>query len=181
MPERRLEWLCIKGVRVWATLISSEYKLQTCCANGSKVGMGFSEMCSLTPVAELRIYFSPGQTPRSTRPGYSCWHANGVQCALSWAFAFLFLSGGRSPALCRLPLCPVLTRRLTAPGGLSAILSLERDSAFSFSTPLVGFHSMYLVCYQTRDEYSVLCPISCPKCSANYLRQVYLDIYIYIL
>lgn len=87
------------------------------------------------------------------------------------------LTWGHSPALCLLPfaLCWHADPQLLGPLCHTA---LKRDSVFSFSNPSVGFHSMYLVCYQTRDEYSVPCPKSCsPKCSANYLRQVYLEIF----
>lgn len=57
-------------------------------AHGSKAGVGFGEIFSLIPITELGIYFFPGQTPRSSRPGSSCCHGNGMQYALFWAFHF---------------------------------------------------------------------------------------------
>lgn len=102
----------------------------------------------------------------------------GAMCSLL-SLCFSVLIWGRSPvsATCPLPCADMQTH---SSWGLSAILPLKRNSVFSSSNPSVGFHSMYLVCYQTRDEYSVPCPISCsPKSSAYYLRQVYLEIHFF--
>lgn len=81
----------------------------------------------------------------------------GAMCSvLSLCFSVLPGAILQLSASCPLPCADVQTH---SSWGLSAILPLRRNSVFSFSNPSVGFHPMYLVCYQTRDEYSVPCPV----------------------
>lgn len=107
-----VRWFCINGLSVWATLISSEYKLQT-----------FYKWWDIQPHARHRITYLlfPRRNPKKHK----------ARLPLCLCFSVLVWR----PFSSSLPVCPALTCRLTTPGVSLPYCLWKGIVSFLFQTP----------------------------------------------